>query len=136
MDINNSIQLLCTFTKKKRLQSTLSEIKACYSLTFNKIFVLRDIKNENELICSYNINLPIMDEALIPKNTISVHRVKDTNTIFTVNALNYVISLLNDGIMDTHFVVPWDNYRNCILTANTIDGLKITYTKIYSIIDC
>lgn len=126
-------QLLVTFTKANKLSNTTSEIKNCYTLAFNKIYVLENATDSKELICSYNIDVKAGVNGDIPLNTISVHRKKDTNTIYTINALNYVISLLNDGRVDSKFPVPWENYKNMILVTNT-EGLKKIETKIHSVI--
>jgi len=126
-------QLLVTFTKLNKLSNTTLEIKSCYTLAFNKIYVLENAIDSKELICSYNIDVKAGVNGDIPLNTISVHRKKDTNTIYTINALNYVIALLNDGQVDNKFPVPWENYKNMILVTNT-DGLKKIETKIHSVI--
>jgi len=126
-------QLLVTFTKVNKLSEIVDEIKKCYTLAFNKIYVLENASNSKELICSYNINLASEITGNIPMNTISVHRKKETNTIYTINALNYVIALLNDGKIDNKFPVPWGNYKNMILVTNT-EGLKKIDTKIHSVI--
>ncbi len=126
-------QLLITFTKANKLDETINEITNCYTLAFNKVYVLENAANPKELICSYNINLGTELKGDIPMNTISVHRKKETNTIYTINALNYVIALLNDGKVDNKFPVPWGNYKNMILVTNT-EGLKKIDTKIHSVI--
>jgi hypothetical protein len=126
-------QLLVTFTKVNKLSGTVEEIKSCYTLAFNKIYVLESAINNKELICSYNIDFKFGVKGNIPLNTISVHRKKETNTIYTINALNYVIALLNDGKVDNKFPVPWENYKNMILVTNT-EGLKKIETKIHSVI--
>jgi len=126
-------QLLTTFTKANRLDETVEKIKECYTLAFNKIYVLENVTNTKELICSYNIDLTHELKGEIPLNTISVHRKKETNTIYTINALNYVIALLNDGKVDNKFPVPWNNYKNMILVTNT-EGLKKIETKVHSVI--
>ena len=127
-------QLLLTFTKVNKLDNTVEDIKNCYTLAFNKIYVLENSNNTKELICSYNINLSAEIDGNIPLNTISVHRKKETNTIYTINALNYVIALLNDGKVDNKFPVPWGNYKNMILATNT-DGLKKIETRIHSVVN-
>jgi hypothetical protein len=126
-------QLLCTFSKPSRLNQTIEEIKSCYTLAFGKIYILENTQNSKELICSYNIDSSQEIVGDIPLNTISVHRKKDTNTIYTINALNYVISLLNDGKIDPKFPMPWDKYKNCILVTNN-EGLKKIETKIHSVV--
>lgn len=127
-------QLLLTFSRPSRLTQTIEEIKACYTLAFNKVYILENTQNSKELICSYNIDSTKEIGENIPINTISVHRKKEVNCIYTINALNYVIALLNDGKIDSTFPMPWDKYKNCVLVTNT-DGLKKIDTKIHSIID-
>lgn len=126
-------QLLCTFTKANKLSVTVEQIKNCYALAFNKIYVLEDSSNSKELICSYNIDVTKELLGEIPPNTISVHRKKETNTIYTINALNYIIALLNDGKVDNKFPIPWTNYQNMILVTNA-DGIKKIETKVHSVI--
>lgn len=126
-------QLLCTFTKPNKLDQTVQQISACYTLAFGKIYVLESVANSRELVCSYNIDATSEIAGEIPSNTISVHRKKEVNCIYTINALNYVIALLNDGKSDPNFPMPWENYKNCILVTNT-EGLKKIDTKIHSVI--
>jgi len=40
------------------------------------------------------------------KNTISLHRKKITNTLYTINALNELIKTINNGVLDTKYQVP------------------------------
>lgn len=131
----NKSQLLCTFTTKEKLDDTINNIIHVYTIVFNKIFVLENTEVNKELVCSYNIDTTqvIKDQDRIPRNTISVHRKKTTNTLYTINALNYLVAALNDGVMDKNFSVPWENYRNTILVTNNNDFRKIK-TKIYDII--
>jgi hypothetical protein len=126
-------QLLITFTKNNRLNVVIEQITKCYTLAFNKIYILENISDSKELVCSYNINTDFNINGDIPLNTISVHRRSDTNTIYTINALNYIISLLNDGKTDSTFSVPWQNYKGMILVTNA-DGLRKIETKIHSVV--
>ena len=128
-------QLLITFTKSNKLNNTINEIKSCYDLAFNKIYILENASDSKELICSYNIDVSQnINKYLIPLNTISVHRKKETNSIYTINALNYIVSLLNDGNIDSSFPIPWENYKNQILVTNS-EGIKKIYTKMYKIVN-
>lgn len=128
-------QLLITFTDKKKLNNTIDKIKKSYDIAFNKIFILKPENNTDEIICSYNINInpDKMNLISIPRGTISVHRKKSTNTLYTINALNYIISTLNDGNLDTQFSVPWEKYKNCILVITGGEFKKIK-TKLLNII--
>ena len=109
-------QLLCTFTPKKTINATTDKIIDAYDIIFNKIFVLRDNDNNRELMCTYNIESS--ENPTILDNTISLHRKKQTNTLYTINALNELIKTVNNGVLDTSFQVNWDNYRNCMLVTN------------------
>ena len=52
------------------------------------------------------------------KNTISIHRKKETNTLYTVNALNEVIKDLNNGILDKTMIIPWESYENSFILVD------------------
>jgi hypothetical protein len=64
-----------------------------------------------------------------------VHRKKETNTIYTINALNELIMNLNNGILDKSFPIDWEKYSNSILLKKP-DGLKvlkIELVRVYNI---
>ena len=128
-DLNN--KLFCTFTTLEDLDSLVDSITSKYKVMYNKIFVLY-IKSNNEYVCTYNIDQAnILD---IPSNTILVHRKKDSNTLYTINALNELIKGLNNGIVDTRFPIEWTHYKNTILLTQH-DELKQLKTKIHKIIE-
>lgn len=125
-------QLLCTFTKKNKLSDIVVTITDSYEILFNKIFVLQEEEtNDTKLMCTYNIDIE-SSNIMLP-NTISLHRKKETNTLYTINALNELIVLLNDGELDKKFPMPWQNYKNCLLITNE-NGFKKIKTIIYDII--
>jgi hypothetical protein len=66
-------------------------------------------------------------------NTILLHRKKESNTLYTINALNDLIKSLNDGVLDTSFTINWIDYKNCILLTHAGE-LRRLDTKIYKII--
>ncbi len=68
-------------------------------------------------------------------NTISLHRKKQTNSLYTINALNAVIRSLNNGVLDKSFQIPWDQFRNCMLVTNEKTGYTKIDTKIYEIVE-
>ena len=85
-----------------------------------------------ELVVSYNI-MPTTMNKFLP-NTIMVHRKKETNTMYTINALNKLILDLNNGVSDSHYQVNWDEYRNAVILTDG-DGYKILKTTLFRIID-
>ena len=95
------------------------------------MFVLH-VQSSDEYAITYNIEQGNVSE--LPENTILVHRKKDSNTLYTINALNELIKSLNGGVVDTKFLIEWKHYRNTILLTQH-NELKQLKTKIYKIID-
>jgi hypothetical protein len=128
-DLNN--KLFCTFTDPKNLDVLIEDIKAKYSIIYNKMFVLEIIGKE-EYVITYNVEHA--NVSYIPENTILVHRKKESNTLYTINALNELIKKLNGGVVDTKFAINWNHYKNCILLTqhNELNQLN---TKIFKIIE-
>ena len=126
-------QLLATFTNKTDLDTTVEKIKGAYTIAFGKIYVLQNENNVNELICTYNVDLEKGADYNDVKGTISLHRKKHSNTLYTINALNEVIANLNNGIVDSKFIVPWENFKNTLMVTNT-EGLNKISTRIYKIL--
>tara|TARA_Y100000356_G_C11216050_1_gene266377 strand:- start:111 stop:524 length:414 start_codon:yes stop_codon:yes gene_type:complete len=127
-------QLLCTFTPKNRLDDILELIIECNEILYDKIYVFQNGKDKSQLICTYNVEYEDDHISEDIPNTISLHRKKQSNTLYTINALNEVIRELNDGVLDKRFPIPWENYQNSLLLTND-DGLNKIPTKIHSIIN-
>lgn len=124
-------KLFCTFTKLDDLDNLINSISTQYSILYKKIFVLY-IRDNDEYVCTYNIELG--NQQSIMDNTILVHRKKESNTLYTINALNELIKKLNGGIVDERYDVHWQHYRNSILLTNQGE-LKQLKTKLYKIIE-
>ena len=124
-------QLLCTFSVRKGYHKTIDIIVDTYDVLYNKIFVLENVGDDREVMCTYNVEQG--EDSQILENTISLHRKKQTNTLYTINALNKLIQSVNNGVLDTTYQVEWDNYRNSLLT--TADNeLKRIDTKVLDIV--
>tara|TARA_B110001454_G_C12567935_1_gene370598 strand:+ start:31 stop:444 length:414 start_codon:yes stop_codon:yes gene_type:complete len=127
-------QLLCTFTDIHNLNITIDLIVECNDIFYNKIYILSNIDDPTQLMCTYNI--PKSDDFLDGvRNTISLHRKKHSNTLYTINALNTLIRKLNNGVLDKTFSINWDDYKNCILLFDSEDSIQRINTKLYKIID-
>ena len=74
-DLNN--KLFCTFTDLEGLDSLIEDIKAKYSIIYNKLFVL-EIVGKDEYVITYNVEQANVGS--IPENTILVHRKKESIT--------------------------------------------------------
>lgn len=129
---NDLSKLFCTFTNPSELDETINLINRRYTVLYNKIFVLESPQS-NELICTYNIDMGNVSSNPMP-NTILLHRKKESNTLYTINALNALIRSLNNGILNKNYMVEWDNYSNCILLNNgpNVRKLDTSIHKIYN----
>jgi hypothetical protein len=124
-------KLFCTFAKKELLDERLQEINKEYKILYNKIFVLASPESD-EYMCTYNIEIEGPNTKILP-NTILLHRKKDSNTLYTINALNTLIKSLNNGVLDNKFMVNWPDYRNSILLTQGEDLRKLN-TSIHKIV--
>lgn len=125
-------QLLCTFAVPTEYKLIIEHIKQFYTLSNNKIFVFSNEKNNNELYLTYNI---IYAETSLKKlpNTISIHRKKQTNTLYTLNAMNKLITEENNGVFDKTYQLNWEYYKNSLIITNEV-SVKIISLKIFGII--
>jgi hypothetical protein len=128
-DLNN--KLFCTFTNLEGLDILIENITSKYDIIYNKLFVL-EITGKDEYVITYNVDQTNLNS--IPENTILVHRKKESNTLYTINALNELIKKLNGGVVDTNYKIDWQHYRNCVLLTqhNELNQLN---TKIHKIIE-
>ena len=126
-------RLYCTFATLDNFEELISTIQSSYVILFNKIFVLESLDGE-KIMLTYNVDMGnSMNESMV-NNTILVHRKKQTNTLYTINALNELIKSLNNGVLDKKFPIEWENYQNCILLIQA-DGFNRIDTKIKEIIN-
>ena len=125
-------RLYCTFVPEEDIENTVDKIKGSYSVLFNKIFVLESLDGE-KIMLTYNVDMGNSNTSGIIDNTILVHRKKQTNTLYTINALNELIKSLNNGVLDKRFPINWNDYKNCILLIQT-EGFNKIDTKIKEII--
>ena len=126
-------KLYCTLTTPDNITSITEEIEKSYVILFNKIFVLESLDGE-KIMLTYNVDMGNSKVSGIIENTILVHRKKQTNTLYTINALNELIKSLNGGILDKKYSINWNNYKNCILLIQA-DGFNKVDTKIREIIN-
>jgi hypothetical protein len=122
-------QLLCLFTLKNELDISVDFVLNNYTLTNPNVFVLENKTNEGELYITFNVE---KGSSAIPSDwkTILVHRKKQSNTIYTINALNEVVKSKTGGVLDNSYMIDWDEFKNCIITTSSI-GYKKIPTKVF-----
>lgn len=125
-------QLLCTFTNRGELEDTLQKVRETYHVVYNYIYILQNKADLDELFITYNIDTASQPDSPL-ENTILVHRKKESNTIYTINALNQLIKEENGGMLDKTFIINWEKFKNCIILTNT-EGTKRIQTRIFQVI--
>ena len=126
-------RLYCTFTSSEDVEEIVKRLQSSYVILFNKIFVLESLDKE-KIMLTYNVDMNNSSIDSMIDNTILVHRKKQTNTLYTINALNELIKSLNNGVLDKTYAIEWENYRNCILLIQA-EGFNRINTKIKEIVN-
>ena len=126
-------QLLCTFTTKEGLQKTLQDIRETYVIVYNYIYILQNKSDLDELFVTYNINTEFRPPQPL-EDTILIHRKKESNTLYTINALNQLVKEENGGILDKTFIIDWNKFKNSVILTST-DGTKRIQTRIFEVIE-
>ena len=126
-------KLLCTFTDIKDYVVELENIKNYYDILFNKIYILQDADNLDNLLLTYNIDPTKVNLNNFYKNTISVHRKKDSNSLYTINSLNALIEDLNGGVLDRNYAINWADYKNTLLLTEGTSYRQVK-TRLFKII--
>ena len=85
------------------------------------------------MFVTYNIDTSIKQETPL-KDTILVHRKKQSNTLYTINALNELVKEENNGVLDKKFSIDWDKFKNSIIVTN-VEGTKKISTRIFEVIE-
>ena len=126
-------RLYCTFTTADEYEEVANTIQTSYVILFDKLFVLESLDGE-KIMLTYNVDMNNSRVDSMMDNTILVHRKKQTNTLYTINALNELIKDLNNGVLDKSFPINWNEYKNCILLIQA-EGFNRINTKIKEIIN-
>lgn len=125
-------RLFCSFSSKEGLDDRLNEIIREYKILYNKIFVLSSPESD-EYLCTYNIEVEGPTTKIL-NNTILLHRKKETNTLYTINALNCVIKSKNNNVLDNSYQIDWQEYKNSVLLTQG-DSLRKLNTSIHKIVN-
>ena len=80
-----------------------------------------------------SIFMNLLKEDVFFKNTFNVHRKKETNTLYTTNAVN-IISMQKIGRIDPNFKINWNNYKNCLLLSKDNQLIEI-FTYLNKIVE-
>lgn len=109
-------QLLCTFTYIDKLPYCLGEVYKTYSVeSVSNVKCYSYVEDENNVVCIYNVE----SSTKRMKDTISINRKKESNTFYSINALNALIRTLNNGVLDKTYRVDWSHYQDMLLLSDS-----------------
>ena len=127
--IGSASQLLCTFAKLQTYPGEISELVNYYTIVDGKVYVLQSGVNPDDIFLTYNAQKSGSD---VYPRTMSIHRKKEYNVIYSINALNELIKQENNGVLSRSYQINWQLYSNSFITAR--DGqVKITPTKLLKV---
>jgi hypothetical protein len=122
-------QLLCTFSKLQTYSDEITALLNYYTVLDGKIYVLQSGAVPEDVFLTYNAE---RNGSEFYPRTMSVHRKKEYNIIYSINALNELIKQENGGVFSRSYQINWQAYSNSFITAR--DGkVKITPTKLVKI---
>lgn len=99
------------------MYEALDKIAERCKIEKDKIFVFLNEENPTEYILTYNLtaDLANIKFSSIWENTISIHRKKQTNSLYSLNAMNELIKSKNGGEINKQYKIKWENYENKFL---------------------
>lgn len=117
--------LLCSFTTLKEYVNESINILNAHVVDGRKIYVLQNIDDSSQIFLTYNIEMEPLE--VKRTRTISVHRKRDFNVIYSINALNLIIQSQN-GKQE----IDWSNYSNSLVVADGRD-IEVIPTRLLTI---
>ena len=114
------------FSSTEDYRNKLQEIREVFRPNSN-IFVLENRFDDNEIFITFNTEYNFKIGGCI-----KVNKRKSTNTIFTIDAVNY-LSIQENGVIDKDWIPNWNEFENCLLLMRD-GGFSVIPTKVKEII--
>lgn len=128
-----SRQLLCTFSTIDSYRQDIRKISKLYSQNRIKYFVFENENIKKDIYITYNIEIVSGSFEKYP-STISIHRKKETSTLYTLNSMNKLITEENNGVFDKTFNLNWALYKNCLILTGDV-SVRIINIKLIDLIN-
>lgn len=81
--------------------------------------------DESAVVCIYNTT----NTQYRMQDTITINRKKDTETLYSINALNALIKEQNNGVLDRSYRVNWAHYENKLLLTDRDGSFRCVSIK-------
>lgn len=114
-----NFKIVCTFINPRDINLILDLIPYHYDIVDNRVFVF-EVDDNNQLLLTYKLSKPFK----MVSNSILVHRNSESNTLFTLNAMNHIIKLCNNGKFVHSYKIDWELYRNSLITYEGQELIK------------
>lgn len=130
--------LVGAFIRKPHVsQRILKEIVENFNA--NRIFIFSVDDEVHKRLVTFNVNESDLGNKFTEfkqanKNTLRLHRHKDSNTFYTINSLNRLVAEQN-GEVDPDYQVNWNGFDNSCLVLDNEGQLKVLKTKLAKVID-
>lgn len=129
--------LVGTFVRQPHVSSTLLK-SIIETFNVNTIFIFDTDDVDYRRLVTFNTD-GVMSESYADykrknRNTIQLHRRKQTNTFYTINSLNKLIEI-QGGKSNKNFEVDWSEYSNSCLLIDDKDQLKKVSTRLIKVVD-
>ena len=122
---------------ESEIQKEVEFIVNNIELTNNYIFLMRNVESPSKKILTYNA-ITEKGKSFNPRlYTMRVHRKKQTNTLYTINALNLAVAEQHGGKTGRELKLDWEQYRSCLLltAGKKLAVHPIEVVKIFKIED-
>lgn len=120
--------LVCVSMTKKSLKDRMKKIAQLKELRQGGgVLVLRSLDNPNKLYGIYSVVYDDEHGIKLPQRSHIIHKHRETNTLFTIKALNLLETIGNNNAN-----VKWESYRNIILYTKS-GKLISERTKLFAI---
>jgi ketopantoate reductase len=118
--------LLMSFSSEDEYRTQLQTIREIYRPDSN-IFVIQNRYDDNEIFITFNTEYNFKTPGII-----KIHKKRETNTLFSVDAVNH-LSIQENGKIDKEWSPNWEEFNNCLLLMRDGD-LAVIPTKVREII--
>ena len=100
----------------------INKLEDEFNIPKEKVFIIKNLTNDNQYIITFIIDVNVDDRINfkdIHESCIMIHKQRDSNTIYTINALNRLIEeqcgLSKGNINYKSIEIDWKKYRNCCI---------------------
>ena len=115
-----------SFSNTEDYRSRLQEIREVFRPE-GGIYILENRFDENEMFLTFNTQYNFKVNGYI-----KINKKRDTNTLFTIDAVNY-LSMQENGEIVKDWIPNWNEFENCLLLMRNGE-FSVIPTKVKEII--